>query len=130
MYTIVRGKITKVNYEILMYPLIFHPRGYTHIISANTEIIDTPIYFESENLDYRLGVGEHFEGYLIEKIEGTEDGDMIYYTNKIIEIIDNLEEKAKLNEKVKKLNYYEEEPRYSDGKETLKINKKWYQFWK
>ena len=127
MRTIVKGKSIKINYRTNISDSWGWGLRRYYCVREDSEVVDTPTYFDSCDIDYRLIQGDYFKENLIEKVEGVEDNCIIYYTDKIIEINDNLEEKSYIKKEVELLNKIEEE-RYNNylGKES----KKWYQFWK
>ena len=112
MEIIVKGKNIKLNYKFCIV-------DYWHLIRVSydpyevrqikrkidmlrcgdiisNEEVTYETYFESNNIDYRLNIGEKFNGNMVELVEGTDDGNIIYYTDKVLKLDDNVEEKIKL----------------------------------
>lgn len=166
MKTIIKGKNVKLNYEFkpdFLNHHIFWENDYcSQIIYRKQKEINSleygrifskqeityETYFESEKIVYRLNVGEKFDEDIIESIEGTPEGDIIYYTNKQLHLDINIEMKNKI---IKEINNRIDELKLELGKtlrklesEELKYNKilesneseiiqeakckKWYEF--
>ena len=97
-------------------------------IKVIPEFVSYETYFESDDIPYRLHIGEEFEGNIIEKVEGKDDGDIVYYTDKILNIDLNESSKNKLQGNLDKvIKSVEEQVREEYDK---KNKKKWLQFWK
>jgi len=146
MKTIIKGKNMKNNYklnnddhfylvrnwmgesdEITRLQNDLHHESFTKIKTI-PEFVSYETYAILDNLGYRLNIGEEYEGNIIENVEVTKDGDIIYYTSKVLNIDKNTEEKNRLmnilNGNIIKLEYALEEAILERDK------KKWYQFWK
>lgn len=116
MKTIVKGK--NISYHYIANCIEDFDKRASFYVSYHTDIIDTPIYFESDKLDHILNVGDHFEGNLIEKVDVNKDNQIIYYTDKIIFKDQNYKDKEKARKELEKMKL-----------EYKKENKKWFQFW-
>lgn len=112
--------ITRINNQL-------HHESFTHIETI-PEFVSYETYSILYDIGYRLNIGEEYEEDVIEKVEGTKDGDIIYYTSKVLYIDENEEEKNSLSDilngnKIKLESVLE--------KAILERNKKkWYQFWR
>ena len=146
MKTIIKGKnmINKYEYDFSdCYVSYLNPFGDNKYIQylcrelnhhRSTKIKTIPefvsyeTYFESDNILYRLHIGEEFEGNIIEKVEGKDNGDVVYYTDKILNIDLNESSKSKFKSNLDEMiQNIEEQVREEYDK---KNEKKWYQFWK
>jgi len=161
MEIIVKGKNIKLNYKFCIV-------DYWHLIRVSydpyevrqikrkidmlrcgdiisNEEVTYETYFESNNIDYRLNIGEKFNGNMVELVEGTDDGNIIYYTDKVLKLDDNVEEKNKIEKDIDnqieelqqelertELRIQTEELRNRDKilkTKTKTKTKKWYKFW-
>ena len=109
----------------------------------SNEEITYETYFELKDLDYRLNIGEKFNGNIVESVEGTDDGNIIYYTDKVLKLDDNIEEKNKIKkdiddqieelqrelERVELRIQIEELRNCNKSLNTKTETKKWYKFW-
>ena len=124
----VRRWQSDIDSDIIKYfqEQLYH-ESFTNIKTI-TEFVSYETYASLDNLGYRLNIGEEYEGDIIEKVEGTEDGNIIYYTSKILSIDENIEEKEKLRDELNKMIQMLE----IKLEEAIveKDKKKWYQFWK
>ena len=96
MKTIVKGKNMKNNYERVNDDSFYlvrnfltesdpikdiqnrlHHESFTSIKTI-PKFVSHDIYATLYDLDYRLNIGEEYEGDIIENIEGTKDGDIVY----------------------------------------------------
>ena len=146
MKTIIKGKnmINKYEYDFSdCYVSYLNPFGdnkyiqylYRELnnhrstkIKTIPEFVSYETYFELDDILYRLHIGEEFEGNIIEKVEGKDNGDIIYYTDKILNIDLNESSKDKLQDNLDKvIKSVEEQVREEYDK---KNKKKWYHFWK
>lgn len=154
--TIVKGKNVKLNYEHQsFYCTTYNPFEHPTIrmIKYKIEILDWgniisneeityETYFESEDINYRLNIGEKFNGNIVELIEGTDCGDIVYYTDKVLQLDENVQEKNKIKDDIDnqiqelqrelertELRIQIEELR-NCNKDLKRDKKKWYQFWK
>ena len=174
MRTIIKGKNIKLNYTCNEYSYYLTSHFYLmkninfvesiryelnnkklSRINTYSKILSYEEYFNSEDVEFRLNIGEEFEGNIIERVEGIEDGSMVYYTDKIISTDKNLEEKEfltnKLEGEIKEIeerlrNAIEIKIQIDKKAEEIKHNKfintenminkqiinnkKWYKFWK
>ena len=97
-------------------------------IKTMQDFVSYETYFESDGILYRLHTGEEFEGNIIEKVEGKENGDIVYYTDKILNIDLNESSKNELQDNLYKMTQnIEEQVREEYDKEN---EKKWWKFWK
>jgi len=104
-----------------------HHLSFTNI-KAIPEFISYETYATLQDVGYRLNIGEEYEGNVIENVEGTEDGDIVYYTDKIINVDENLEEKKEFSDRLNEtIQYYDNELKKLIEEMD---KKKWYQFWK
>jgi len=146
MVTIVKGKNMKNTYKydnddfLYAYHICCYDYGTIEYLQAKLrhesftniktipEFVSYETYAILDNLGYRLNIGEEYEGDIIENVEGTKDGNIIYYTSKILSIDENIEEKEKLRDELNKMIQMLE----IKLEEAIveKDKKKWYQFWK
>lgn len=146
MKTIVKGKNIKVihkRHRNNAFTSYYHYLDYSEIeeiqsikydlyelystsIISNEKIDSYETYFESDDINYRLAIGEKFNNDSIEAIEGTPEGDIIYYTEKELSRNDNKELENKLKQDLK------DEIKMLEQKiETIRLQRKrWWQFWK
>lgn len=97
-------------------------------IETIQELVSYDTYVTLDNVDYRLNIGEEYDGNVIEKVEGTKDGDIIYYTSKVLNIDENLEEKQRLETKLE--NKKQELKEWLEREIAKRDKKKWWQFWR
>jgi len=143
MKTIIKGKNMKNTYKydnddfLYTYHICCYDYGTIEYLQAKlrhesftdiktiTEFVSYETYDILYDLGYRLNIGEEYEGNIIENVEGTKDGDIIYYTSKVLSIDENIEEKVRLRDELNKtIQMLEIELEKAIAK------KKWYQFWK
>jgi signal peptidase I len=146
MKTIVKGKNMKNTYKLVnddhfysfrywgrepdiikdIHDMIYH-EDWTRI-ETTQEFVSYDTYIILDDVSYRLNIGEEYDGDIIEKVEGTKEGDIVYYTEKILTVDENLEEKQRLEKEL----YDRKE--YLKGLLERKIaernKKKWWQFWR
>jgi len=146
MQTIIKGKNIKNNYKLdnddnfYMFRIWMgesdkitrlqnnlHHESFTKIKTIQ-EFVSYDTYATLQDVGYRLNIGEEYERDIIENVEGTEGGDLVYYTSKILSVDENLEEKNRLldilNGNISKIEFALKEAILERDK------KKWYQFWK
>jgi len=159
MKIIVKGKNIKLNYKFCVVNYwyfsrinfdSYEVRQIKHKIEMlrwgdiiSNEEITYETYFELKDLDYRLNIGEKFNGNIVESVEGTDDGNIIYYTDKVLKLDDNIEEKNKIKkdiddqieelqrelERVELRIQIEELRNCNKSLNTKTETKKWYKFW-
>ena len=79
-------------------------------IKTIPKFVSYETYATLENLGYRLNIGEEYEGNVIENVEGTEGGDIVYYTDKILSVDENEEEKKGFKDRLSEtIKYYDNE---------------------
>ena len=134
MKTIIKGKNMKNNYKldnddhfylvrnwmgesdkITSLQNNLHHESFTKIKTVQ-EFVSYDTYATLQDVGYRLNIGEEYEG------------DIIYYTSKVLSVDENEEEKIKLrdilNNNIRNL---EDELAEAIAKRD---RKKWWQFWK
>jgi len=145
MKTIIKGKNMKNTYQYdysdydcylnrfednkyiqYLYRELNHHRSTK--IKTISEFVSYETYFESDDILYRLHAGDEFEGNIIEKVEGKDNGDIVYYTDKILNIDLNESSKSKFKSNLDEMiQNIEEQVREEYDK---KNRKKWWKFWK
>ena len=145
MKIIVKGKNIKLNYKFCVVNYwyfsrinfdSYEVRQIKHKIEMlrwgdiiSNEEITYETYFELKDLDYRLNIGEKFNGNIVESVEGTDDGN-IEEKNKIKKDIDDqIEELQRELERVELRIQIEELRNCNKSLNTKTETKKWYKFW-
>jgi len=147
MKTIIKGKNMKNTYEFVnedkfsilrqwnrglpdiienIQDMIYHEE-WTRIKTAS-EFESHDTYATLQDINYRLNIGEEYEGNTIEKVEGTKDGYIIYYTDKVLSIDENLEEKSQFQEELN--NRKQKLKEWLEREIAERDKKKWWQFWR